>query len=264
VIDLHCHILCGLDDGAEDMEASIAMARLAYDDGIRTIVATPHGVSFGGLWRSGCSVEETAERVTELCEELSANGLAGLGIMGGVENYIEPQLAKRFDEGSAFTLAGTRYILVELPFQSYPAFTDQALFELQARGLVPIIAHPERNLSMQRQPQLLERLVERGMMTQVTAASLLGTYGSTTRKAAEEFLLRGLAQVIASDAHGTENQRGPALSPGVAAAQRLVGEERAWAMVTTTPEAILADERPDAVAVASATSRRRWVPWRRR
>jgi protein-tyrosine phosphatase len=139
---------------------------------------------------------------------------------------------------------------------------EQTIFELQVAGFVPIIAHPERYTEVIKDPSLIHTLVERGVLTQVTAASLTGAFGREVQETAQMFLAHGLTHVIASDAHGT-GPRSPMLSEAVAVAAELVGEDRALAMATETPARILADERVDVAPLEplQQRKRRRWRFW---
>lgn len=234
MIDIHTHILPGLDDGAQAMDEAIQMARVALGDGINTVVSTPHGLELGKRYPRS----DLVSRVEDLSAELARQGVE-LEVKPGIENYIAPDLVNQLREGWAFTLDGSRYLLVEFPMQHFPPYSEQVLFELQVEGVTTIIAHPERNEPMQRDHTLLRRLVERGMLAQVTAASLLGDFGNRVKRTAETFLRRNLVHIIASDAHAAHGHRAPVLSAAVAVAARLVGEEQALAMVTVRPQAIL-------------------------
>lgn len=237
MIDLHTHILPGLDDGAASLEEAVEMARLAVTDGVHTMVATPHNLEWGP--EIGKSLVDA--RVSEVWAALQRAGV-GLNLVAGVEAYLTPDLPRQVDGQEAFCLGDTPYILVELPLYQYPAYTEQVVFELQVRGLIPILAHPERNTVLVEEPQRLYGLVERGLITQLTAASLLGHFGRYVQEAAFLFLEHNLSHIIASDSHGPQ-RRPPVLSAAVAAAGNIVGQERARAMVTCIPEAILSGRR---------------------
>lgn len=237
MIDLHTHILPGLDDGAADLETSIEMARMAYADGVHTIAATPHNLD----WKADMGRVQVHARVAELQAALDEAGVS-VRLVPGVEAYLTPDIARQADGGQVFCLGDTHYILVELPLQQYPTYVEQAIFDLQIKGLTPILAHPERNAILAKEPQRLYQLVEKGLLTQLTAASLTGTFGQEVQEAAELFLTHKMAHVIASDAHGL-GSRSPVLSEAVQAAAALVGQEKATAMVSTVPEAILAGKR---------------------
>jgi protein-tyrosine phosphatase len=229
-IDLHTHLLPGVDDGARDMDVSLAMARLAQADGIGHIVVTPH-VPFCGL-----DVSALAKRLEALRGFLAQNQVE-LQLSLGTEVSLEPDMIQWLAEGMACPLGATRYVLAELPFFGYPPYVEDVIFQLQVKGYTPILAHPERNAELAATPARLGALVERGVLTQITTTSLLGGFGAATRNAAVEFLQRGWAHVLASDAHSATH-RPPILSEGVRAAERIVGDQ-AWDLVTVNPAAIL-------------------------
>lgn len=238
MIDIHTHLLYGADDGASTLEEALDMVRRAQADGITAMVATPHSTNLP----PALVADEIPRRVQALQEELDRNGMA-VRLYPGLENYLDLELPKRLEAGHALPLNRGPYVLVELPLTQYPLYTEHVLFELQIKGLVPVLAHPERNADVSRDHSLLERLVERGVLAQVTAASLLGAFGTEVKRSAEAFVKRRLVHIIASDAHGPAGHRSPVLSAAVAAASRLVGREQAQAMVTSLPQAILEGRR---------------------
>jgi len=237
MIDLHTHILPGFDDGAQTLEDALAMARVAVADGITTLAATPHNMEWPPDGYHQADVESATAR---LQAAFSQAGLT-LKLVPGVEAYIVPDLVGQLESKQAFPLNGARYLLVELPLSAYPTYTEQALFAVQVRGYVPLLAHPERNAVILEDPAILERLVERGILAQVTAGSLLGEFGRAVQDLARTLLEHKMIHVIASDAHAADRRR-PALSAAVAVAAGIVGQASAKAMVTTTPEAILRGE----------------------
>ena len=252
MIDIHSHILPGIDDGAQTLDDSLAMAEVAASDGVRTIVATPHNVG----WDASYNRQRIVSLVADLQAELDARRI-GIELVPGVEAYIAPDLIEQLRAGRAFTLGGTRYLLLELPLSAYPIYTEQVIFELQVEGIVPILAHPERNAVIQEDPNILFNLVQRGVLSQITAASLTGAFGPLARERALVFLEHNLAHVIASDAHGLSH-RTPVLSGGVSEAAKVVGEERARAMVTAVPAAILRDEEIEIEPPREFHPQRRW------
>ena len=234
-VDLHNHTLPAVDDGARSMDDSLEMASIAAEDGIETVVLTPHSKDVAESLRSGAFQES----VRQLQEAVAAAGLP-VRYLVGLENHLEPDLAEKLDTGLALTMNGSSYILVELPFSPLlPMFTDNVFFNLRLRGLTPIIAHPERCDALVRDPDLLAAMVRLGCLAQVTSTSLTGRFGPEYRKAAETFLERGLVHVIASDAHSHRGPRVPVVSDGVEAAARIVGEECARRMATAVPRAIV-------------------------
>lgn len=254
-IDIHCHILPGLDDGPSSLDTALEMARLAVADGVADVVATPHLES----WHVE-TCRKVQATVQSLQREVALNGMK-LALHSGAEMMVTPALLDIPQHERLHTLNGSRYLLIELPAWDYPLCTAEAIFALQLRGLVPILAHPERNAVIQDDINRLARLVERGVLTQITASSLLDGAVREVRRCAQRLLEHGLAHLIASDAHDPR-LRGPALSAGVRAAGRMVGTKRAEAMVTRIPEAILADRPVDAAALAPPEPERRWRGFR--
>lgn len=257
MFDLHNHLLPGTDDGPADMEESIEMARMAYEDGTRVIVATPHGKDV--VEKS--SIPAVRALVDRLNHEI-ADRFIPLRILLGMENHLEPNTPDLVDNGLAIPIEGTHYILIELPFQSYPLYVDNVLFQVQIKGLRPIIVHPERNTRIQDSPETLAGLVQRGAIAQLTASSITGAFGKDAQSSSRELLQRGLVHIIASDGHTAGGKRDPILSIGVVGAARIIGEEAALRMVTDTPQSILQDELID-TEVRSGSSRKSWWPFRR-
>ncbi|MDA1096034.1 MAG: protein tyrosine phosphatase, partial [Chloroflexi bacterium] len=178
-VDIHCHILPGVDDGSRDREESLAMARLAEREGTREIIATPHHVP-----RSPRNaVDEIARRTADLQNVLDW-GEVPLRVHPGQENNARESLIDQLREREAVALNGTPYVLVEPPFRTYPGFLDGLLADLPEAGLRPILAHPERNNVIQQDPTRLQALVERGTIIQINTGSLLGTYGDRVRESA--------------------------------------------------------------------------------
>jgi len=235
--DLHTHILPGVDDGPTNIEDSVAMARVAAEDGTVAILATPHNQDV----TQNHSIDYIKNLVEKFRQELKSKNVQ-IEILLGMENHLEPNLPQHVSDGNALPINATRYILVELPFTIYPNHTEEVLFKLRLQGLTPVIAHPERNSEIQRNPLILKSLVEEGILAQVTAGSLLGSFGREAKKSSETLLRRGLVHIIASDTHHYFGPRNPALSAGVAAAARIVGDQRAQNMAGNTPKAILNNE----------------------
>jgi protein-tyrosine phosphatase len=270
--DIHAHLLPGVDDGPEDAADSLEMARMAEADGTAVIVATPH--------QKDVMRDSSIDAVRKLADSFAASvssrsgtarsgtdrsggdrsGAAGIRVVLGMENHIEPELPDWVRDGRALTLNGSRYILCEPPFEAYPLYLDDTLFRLQQQGLVPVIAHPERCLPFQKQPARLAALVARGMLVQITGSSLLGEFARPARKAAEAFLALGIAHIVASDMHRPVRIRLPLLSQAHARAVELIGEERARRLFVDTPKAIVEGRDPD-VDPFRTRARRGWWPF---
>ena len=232
--DLHSHILPGVDDGARSMDETVAMARVAADNGTLQMLVTPHGVDIDENW----SIAHVRKLLSDVTEELRDQGV-DLTLLLGMENHLVPGLPQWATEGRALPINGTKYMLVEMPFTHRPTYLEQALFQLQLQGLTPVLAHPERIQTIQESPELLAEFVGRGMLSQVTAGSVVGHFGDDVRRFTEDLLRRGLVHVLASDTHFADGPRSPVLQPGMEAAAEIVGEERARQMVVDTPRAIL-------------------------
>jgi protein-tyrosine phosphatase len=236
MIDLHCHLLPGVDDGAEDLEESLAMARLAVADGIRGIVATPHFLN--GVYHH--RPEELRERFLQLKKSLAEQSLA-LSLYPGADVHLAPGLIRNLERPELPSINNRRYLLLELPSFALPSALHDTLFHIRTKGFTPIITHPERNASIQRKPDQVDEMSRFGALFQVTAMSLTGEFGKKVRACAAALMEKGLVQVMASDAHSSKG-RTPILSAGLKAAADLIGREAALRLVTDHPERILAGE----------------------
>jgi protein-tyrosine phosphatase len=205
MIDLHCHVLAGIDDGPQTIEGSIALARAAAAAGTRTIVATPH-VS----WSYDNDAATIAQLVQETNEALAEAGV-DVTILAGAEVAITRAVELDPAELAALTLAGGPWLLVEFPFTSVSDGLDSLAIELTERGHRLVLAHPERSPSFQRDPALLESLVRAGALASITAGSLTGTFGGTAKRFARELVEAELVHNVASDAHDAV-QRPPAIA----------------------------------------------------
>lgn len=229
MIDLHAHILPGLDHGPADWDEALEMCRIAVADGITTLAATPH---VSEVFPNRPAAIEAA--AGELRRRLVAAGVP-LDLVTGGDYHIHPDLSP----ANVLTLGGNgRYFLLEFPYQVMPARADAFVKVLLARGLTPIVTHPERTVSLQHDWRRLGPLVKEGALVQLTAGSLLGHFGPPARKAAERYLKEGWAHLLASDAHWAR-ERVPQLAEGRDAAARFVGALGARALVEANPRAIL-------------------------
>ncbi|PYQ11337.1 MAG: capsular biosynthesis protein [Acidobacteria bacterium] len=233
MVDLHCHVLPAIDDGSESLEQSLEFCRVALEDGVSTLVATPH--------QKPGHYDNTPPGVHQKVEELkSAVHQAGLEveIVEGAEVYCTPDLPQRLREREVTTInAAGRYLLLELPYQQMPLRPEETIFQLKLAGVTPVLAHPERIAYFVADMKRLENLVRLGCLTQLTGASLLGGFGERARDYSVEMLERGLVHIIASDAHDTV-YRPPVLSKAREVAAEVVGAARALAMVSEVPRAV--------------------------
>jgi protein-tyrosine phosphatase len=201
MIDLHCHILPGIDDGAQSDNDSLEMAKLAVQEGITTIIATPHHKN--GWYEN--SKQAILVKVAELNKRLQEEKI-DLKILSGQEPAINGELAEDYDKGQIMTLNGTHYVFVELPSNHVPRYTEKMLYDLQLKGLIPVIVHPERNSEIHERPELLYKLVEKGALAQLTAASICGKFGKKIKSFSEQLVEANLVHFIASDAHNVTSR----------------------------------------------------------
>jgi protein-tyrosine phosphatase len=228
------------------MEESLSMARKAVEDGIHTIVATPH--TLDGIYVN--PFHEISSRGVSLQDVFSKNHI-NLRLCVGADVHLCPNLLERINSGDAGTINNDRrYILLEIPSQTIPPGIKDEIFALKVDGITPIITHPERHPRIQHDMDDLYEFVSMGALCQVTAMSITGDFGETVMECAEKMLRHRLVHVIASDAHSSDS-RPPVLSPAVEAAAEIMGSyEEAERMVTEVPAAILAGEKveiPDPV-----------------
>jgi protein-tyrosine phosphatase len=241
LIDLHCHLLPEVDDGAVDLKTSLAMARMSVADGVKVIACTPH-ILPGVYDNMGRDIRS---RVQRLQLELDAAGIS-CRLVPGCDAHINPDLVSQLKSGSALTLNDSRYVLVEPPHHILPPNIDRLFFDLLAAGYVPVLTHPERMSWVDRNEELLNRLVLSGVWMQMTAGAIIGGFGKKVKRQAIEMLHRGMIHIVASDAHNTAN-RAPVMGEAFRVLRDLVGLEEARNLVETRPAAILEDHAPGSV-----------------
>ncbi|RSK28865.1 tyrosine protein phosphatase [Bacillus sp. HMF5848] len=201
MIELHCHILPGLDDGARNLAESVEMAKVAVEEGITTIVATPHHKN-GQYTNEKQTIDEAVVSFQKALTELQIP----LQILPGQEVRLYGELLEDKAQGFLNTLADSKYILVEFPSNHIPRYAEKMLYDLQLAGVIPIIAHPERNAEIMENPTKLYDLVKKGAYTQITASSVTGHFGKKIKKFSLELVEHNLTQFIASDAHNVSSR----------------------------------------------------------
>lgn len=209
------------------------MARIAVADGIRTIVATPH------IKNDIPTPDLIAQKINELTALLKQEGLPINILAGGDVASILP-----VEVVSLYTLNRTKYVLLEFPHSHLPANAEQVIFEWQLAGLRPIITHPERNPSILKHPDSLERLVEAGALVQVTAGSLTGVFGVDVQACASFLISSGWVHILASDGHSSR-YRLPQLSESIRVAAQLIGQQAALKLVQDNPAAVISGRELD-------------------
>jgi protein-tyrosine phosphatase len=257
LLDLHCHILPGVDDGAVDLVEALEMAGDARAQGCSALVATSH------LWENlfDTSPELLREEHAHLTGELRSRGIP-LEVFFGAENFFGEMEPEEFAEKALPLGPGGRWVLFDFPMRSLPAKMIEVIGALRTRGHRALIAHPERNIELQRDPGPFAEWIAEGALLQVNAGSLLGHMGSAARKSAEFLLERGAAHVLASDAH--DRRRRPfCLKDACAAASQIVGEEEALRMVQERPWKIARGEEVEVARVEFASVSPAQRIWRR-
>ncbi len=241
MIDLHCHLLPGIDDGATDLQASIEMARIAVEDGIEVIACTPH--IYPGLFENDSA--GIRRHVETLRGHLLEAGIS-LKLTWGADAHVDPNLMGRLKAGTAPSLNDTRYFLLEPPHHVAPPNFAQFTFNFLAAGYVPVITHPERLSWIEEHYETFCDLADKGAWMQVTAGSLTGRFGQAARYWGERMLDEGRVHILATDAHSPKN-RPPLLAEGREAAAKWVGREEAMHLVKTRPLGILENVAPDSM-----------------
>ncbi|PFG15103.1 tyrosine-protein phosphatase [Bacillus sp. es.036] len=198
MIDIHCHILPGIDDGAKDLNDSLEMARQAQSQGITRIVASPHHKN--GSFDN--NFQDILTEVNRLNKELTREGI-DIEILPGQEVRIYGEMEEDLDVDLLTVNNSGIYMLIEFPSSHLPRYANKLLFDLQLKGIVPIIVHPERNREIMEDPSKLYRLIKEGSLSQVTASSVTGRMGKKIKKFSLDLLSHNLAHFIASDSHNT-------------------------------------------------------------
>ncbi|MBI3405206.1 MAG: exopolysaccharide biosynthesis protein [Acidobacteria bacterium] len=198
MVDIHCHILPGLDDGPDTLEESVAMAEQAIAEGVTHLVATPHSSN-----RFRFDAELVARRREELQEKVGER----LHLATGCDFHLNIENLREIEvHPDKFTIHQKNYLLVEFADFAIPPAIDHSLARLQADGIFPIITHPERNGIIRSQPSRLEDWLQQGCFVQVTAGSFLGRFGSEAKRFSENLLDSGAIHFLASDAHNTKSR----------------------------------------------------------
>jgi protein-tyrosine phosphatase len=258
MIDIHSHPLWGVDDGAKTFEDAVAMCRLAAQDGITHLVATPH-----------CNYVYTFNRDVnrqKIAELQSAVGEAPKLLLGCDFHLSYDNIQKIVETPLDFTINNSTYLLVEFPDHFIPEQLDRVFYEIQVAGLIPIITHPERNPVLARKSELLYQWVTRGCLAQVTAQSYTGRFGSSARRLAEAWLERNLVHFFASDAHDVK-YRPPILSECYRKVAESKGEETAERLLKKNPEAVIngmpMPSHPPPVESSKQAGKRGWFSFLR-
>jgi protein-tyrosine phosphatase len=246
MIDLHSHILPGIDDGSKSLAMSLDMARIAVDDGIRIMACTPH--IYPGLYQNHTAGIVAARDALQAA--LDTHGIA-LQLTTGADVHLVPGLVEGLRSGVVPSLHGTRYVLLEPSHHVAPPRFAESVFQLVAAGYVPVITHPERLTWLEDHFETMANLTRQGAWMQVTAGALTGMFGPKPKYWAERFLGDGLTHILATDAHSS-TRRVPVLSEARDIAEKLLGREEAQQLVQGRQTALMSNLPPSQVAALPA------------
>lgn len=238
MIDLHCHLLPGIDDGAPDLETALEMARIAVADGITIIACTPH--IYPGLYDN--NGPDILRRVADLQEILHQAGIP-LTLVAGCDAHLTPTMVAELDRGHIPTLAGTRYFLFEPPHHVAPPRLEESVAATITAGYLPIVTHPERLSWIESHYEIMTRLATGGAWMQLTAGAITGRFGKRPQYWAERMLDEGLVHIVATDAHNLRNRK-PQMAEAVQRVAERLGEQAATDMVLTRPRLVLENADP--------------------
>jgi len=231
-VDIHCHLLPEIDDGATDWETSLQMARMAVADGIHTVVVTPHQL---GSFAKNLG-PDIRRRTAQLQQLLNQQGVS-LKVLPGGDVRIEEGMVEGLLQGEILTLGDHgRHVLLELPHELYFPL-DHLLKTLAQNGITGILSHPERNQGILSNPEIVPRLVQTGCLMQITAGSLMGTFGPQSKECSEWMLKHALVHFVATDAHGVKARR-PLLRRAYERVATLMGEEVAKDLCVRNPSSV--------------------------
>jgi protein-tyrosine phosphatase len=235
MIDLHCHLLPGIDDGPKAVEESIRMAKIAVHDGIKVIACTPH-IYQGAYDNNAQSIKKAMQDFQKVLDRENIK----LDLTYGADTHLHPKLIEDIEAGIVPTLHGSRYLLIEFNHHIASPFYESYLKKMIAHGLIPIMTHPERLDYIHKFYPTVTRLIQAGAWAQITAASLTGRFGLKAKKYAIKFLVEGKTALLATDAHSVKH-RPPILTEGLKIAESILGKEEASRLVLERPQAILHD-----------------------
>jgi protein-tyrosine phosphatase len=232
MIDIHHHLLFGLDDGAPDLETSLAMVEMAQRDGITHIICTPHANGYYVF-----SPEENALRLAEIETNYRKRSGASVTFGLGCDFHLSfDNIEDALQNPTRYTLNAKNYLLVEFPDFAIPHNMAQVFYEMLLRGVVPILTHPERNPTLVREPERMKEWIRMGCLVQVTAGSLTGRFGKTAQKIAGQLLRDRWVHFLATDAHDVTH-RPPLLREAYEIVARTHGQECAERLCVTNPRA---------------------------
>lgn len=257
MIDIHAHILPGIDDGPDNTDKALEIARIASKAGTKVMVATPH--TLNGLYRN--DRDSILEKVAEFQKSLIASGIL-LNVLPGADIALTPELLPCLDSGKLITINDDgKYLLAELPPYYLPEKIHEIIFGLKTRGITPIITHPERDGIIMKNYEILAGFIERGCLSQITAMSLTGGFGGKIKSFSADLIKAGMIHIIASDCH-SHDKRPPSLRGAIGIVSELIGLDNTMKMVKDTPAAVIKGEEVEIPSPLIIIKKRGWS-WRK-
>jgi protein-tyrosine phosphatase len=251
-VDIHCHLLPGIDDGSKNLDESLEMARIAVAEGTSAIIVTPHQLS-SYTHNDGNTIRAATQRLQDSLDE----NQIPLKLAPGGDVRIEDGMLRGIKAGTVMTLADHgRHVLLELPHELYVDLRP-LLLALQKSNIQGILSHPERNHGLLARPKIVEELVDAGCLMQVTAGSLLGTFGPASQAMAEGMIRQGTVHFLATDAHGSRSRR-PLMQRGFDRVVEIAGAQAALTMCCHFPRAVFDGKPVSAGRLAVAMPAKSW------
>ena len=233
MIDIHSHILPGVDDGAKTLEEAISMIKVAQENGIKSIFATPHYIEHEGYKDANENIE-----IFNLLNTTLKKEKINVDIYSGQEIFITPELINLVEEKKVSTLNNSRYVLIELPMYDIPRFDENLIYSLRLKGYVPIIAHPERNRKIVDDPNILYNFIKLGALAQLNLSSLGGYYGEAIKNTAKILVEHNMIHFVGSDAHSLD-PRPMRIKKLLNILVDIIGSKRVNELIDCNPQAII-------------------------
>ena len=235
-VDLHCHILPALDDGAKDMDKTKEMLKIAYEEGIRRIIATPHFFAS----KKSASLEQMEETIREVESRMEEWGFY-IKLYPGNEIYYRSEVAELLEEGKIATMAGSRYVLVEFDPMTEYSYLRDGILKLDSYGYIPILAHTERYECLFEKKERLQRVKDHGGLIQVNASSFQGGMFDEMAKRAKYIMKNNLLDFLGTDAHST-GKRSPRMKDTASYLYKKLGNHKAEEILLHNPQAVIKGE----------------------
>lgn len=234
MIDLHHHILFGIDDGSKDENMSLKMLQIAVEEGITDIIATPHYIQGYNQYEEYSDIIVKVEKLNELAKENNLD----IRIYPGNEVYMDYGMEDWVKEQKVVSLNYSNYLLVETNMSGIPDYIDTVLYQLQLKDIQMILAHPERYRNVQKKPNILVPLIEKGMFVQMNTGSIMGLFGEEVRNTAKTLIKHNMVHFISTDAH-SDKRRAPKTKEAYLQVCEWVGEAVAKRLFEENPRRVL-------------------------